>query len=153
MRFTDNNGREYDCIVTVRTVGKLRRIGVNLNDLFKRDSDLISRLEDDVELMVNTLCLICEESIRKNLSGTDKEIEDQFAASLGGDEYAKATEAMWEAIASFFPPPQRAALMKVWNKSQDLTRVMMAQVETAAENLTTEILSKFAGNSQESREA
>lgn len=142
MKFTDTKGRDYECVVTLQTVINLRKNGVNLNDLFKKDSDIWTRLDNDPELLVNTLCVICDESIRKHHSGTDEEIAIAFASSIGGDTLAHANAAMWEAIASFYPPLQRAALMKIWIKTQSLTKLAMERIWDATDNLTLETLSK-----------
>lgn len=134
MNFKDTESREYECKVTLATVIALKKIGVNLNNI--ADGDLLTRLADDPELLVSALYLICEGSITKH--GLTSE---QFAAGLGGDAMADAIAAMWDAIASFSPPPQRAALRKIWQKTQEINRLDMEKVSVVIDNLTPESFS------------
>lgn len=143
MTFTDSQGRKFESVVTLATVIALKKIGVNVND-----PQLMTVLADDPEKLVNTLYLSCKKSA--DALGVS---DEKFGELLDGDTLEQAVNALWEAIASFSPPPQRAALRKIWSKTQELVTAEMNIVNAQIDGMTLEslsTLSKPAGNSPES---
>lgn len=143
MKFRDSQQREFECVVTLATAVALKKIGVNIND-----SDLMTKLAEDPETLVNTLYLTCKKSCEAN--GVS---DVQFGELLDGDTLEPAINALWDAIASFSPPPQRAALRKIWVKTKELTEAQMAEVNNAIDGLTLEKLSTLNSTATNSAES
>lgn len=139
MSFRDSSGREFVCVVNLSTVIELkRRHGINVNDIGQ--GDLLARIANDPELLVNMLWTCCEGSAKS--LGFD---EIQFAQSLGGDSLENAVDAMLDAIILFFPPLKRGAMMKLIEKGRLVQRLASERAMTAIEALTPEqILTSYS---------
>ena len=133
MKFKDNQGREYDCVVTIATAIAFKKLGVNLMGNF--DGKLWQQLADDPELLVNVLA----ESVRGSLESL-KIDEAEFARSLGGDSLEAASFALRDAIADFSPPLQRAAMKKLISKSDAAQNLAAERMMKAIEAITPESL-------------
>ena len=132
MSFRDVNGREYLCVVNLATVISLKqRHGININDIGQ--GDLLTRIANDPELLVNMLWACCEGSAKS--LGVD---EIQFAQSLGGDSLESAIDSMLDAIILFFPPLKRGAMTRLMDKSRQVQRLASERAMTAIEELTPE---------------
>ncbi len=91
--------------------------GVDLADL---EGKVQLRLRRDVVLLVNTLYLLCQpEAQKQGIS------DEQFGASLVGDAIRRATIAMDEAIADFFPEETRAILRAITAKDTEVRSLGM----------------------------
>ena len=126
--FKDANNREWTIKLDALTVLRVRTAtcdvpqckhmqgcgctGVDLGD---REGKVQLQLRRDVVLLVNTLYLLClPEAQRQGIS------DEQFGASLVGDAIERATIAMDEAIADFFPEETRAILRAVNAKDTEV---------------------------------
>ncbi|MGD9720543.1 MAG: hypothetical protein AB7E98_06000 [Pirellulales bacterium] len=91
--------------------------GVDLADL---TGETQRQLHRDVVLLVNTLYLLCQpEAQRQGIT------DEQFGACLVGDAIRRATIAMDEAIADFFPEETRAILRAVCAKDAEVRTLGM----------------------------
>jgi hypothetical protein len=149
VKFSDKRGREYDCVVTIATAIKFKKLGVNLMGSF--DGKLWEQLADDPELLVNVLA----ESVRGSLDEMNV-TEEEFARSLGGDSLESASLALRQAIADFSPPLQRAAMKKLIEKSDQAQQMAAERMLKAIDDLTPESLLNSlnsAGNKLESSDS
>jgi hypothetical protein len=129
--FKDANDREWTIRLDAPTVLRIRAAtcdqehckhlqgsgctGVDLVDL---SGDTQMKLHRDVCLLVNTLYLLCEPEAQKfGIS------DEQFGASLVGDAISRATLAMDEAIAFFFPVETREILKAVTAKDEQVKKL------------------------------
>jgi hypothetical protein len=91
--------------------------GVDLGDLEEKWK---LQLRRDVVLLVNTLYLLCQpEAHQRGIS------DEQFGACLVGDALQRATIAMDEAIADFFPEEKRKILRALAAKDAEVCRLGM----------------------------
>lgn len=131
--FKDANNQEWTIRLDAPTVLRVRAAtcdqdrckhlqgsgctGVDLVDL---SGDTQKRLHRDVVLLINTLYLLCEpEAKSRGIS------DAQFGASLVGDAIARATVAMDEAIAFFFPAETREILNAVVAKDAEVKSLVV----------------------------
>jgi hypothetical protein len=131
--FKDANNREWTIKLDAPTVLRVRSAtcdepnckhlqgtgctGVDLADL---EGKVQLRLRRDVVLLVNTLYLLCQpEAQRQGIT------DEQFGASLVGDAIHRATIAMDEAIADFFPEETRAILRAITAKDTEVRSLGM----------------------------
>jgi len=134
MKFADAKGREYECRVTLQTAINLKsQADFNLNDIGK--TDLLERLTNDPELLVNVLWVIVEKSAKANQVD-----QEEFAASLGGDTLAAAVDAMMDSIVSFFQPSRRTALKMMLDKGREVESLAGQQLRAAMEKTTPEMI-------------
>lgn len=122
--FKDANDRDWIIRLDAPTILRVRsatcdqdnckhmqRTGCTGLDLADMSGDTQRRLHRDVCLLVDTLYLLCEPAAR------DAHVSpEQFGAVLVGDAIARATVAMDEAIAFFFPASTRQILTAVTAK-------------------------------------
>jgi hypothetical protein len=131
--FKDSNGREWTIKLDPPTVLRIRSTtcdvpnckhlqnggctGVDLADL---TGETQRQLRRDIVLLVNTLYLICQpEAQRQGVT------DEQFGASLVGDAIRRATIAMDEAIADFFPEETRKILIAMCAKDAEVKQLGM----------------------------
>ena len=131
--FKDANDREWTIKLDAPTVLRIRSAtcdvpnckhlqgcgctGVDLADL---SGETQRQLRRDVVLLVNTLYLLCQpEAQRQGIT------DEQFGACLVGDAIRRATIAMDEAIADFFPEETRAILRAITAKDTEVRTLGM----------------------------
>jgi hypothetical protein len=131
LRFLDTKNREYECRVTVADAIELKKMGLDLMGCF--DGSIWQKLEEDLELLVNAIALTVRSQIDAN-----KIDAAEFARCLGGDGLYAATISLRDAITDFSPPSQRAALKRLFEKTDVAMQVVSSQELTAIERLTTE---------------
>jgi hypothetical protein len=133
VKFLDTKNREYECRVTVADAIELKKMGLDLMGHF--NGSIWQTLADDLELLVNAIALTVRSQIEAN-----KIDAAEFARCLGGDGLEAATISLRDAITDFSPPSQRAALKKLFEKTDVAMQVMSSQQLTAIEQLTTELI-------------
>lgn len=117
----DSQGRSWSMAVTISTVKRTRDLaGINLLDVF--DGELLNRLSQDPELLVDTIYAVCKPQADE--AGVS---DEQFGELLVGDAIERAAEALVQGIIAFFPSARRPALASLWAKTRDL--------QTASEDL------------------
>lgn len=131
--FKDANDREWTIKLDAPTILRVRSAtcdvpackhlqgygctGVDLADL---EGKAQLQLRRDVVLLVNTLYLLCQpEAQRQGIS------DEQFGACLVGDAIRRATIAMDEAIADFFPEETRTILRAITAKDAEVRQLGM----------------------------
>lgn len=99
MTFTDHKNDEWKLKLTVGTLGDLKRdAGVDLSKALRSAEALSDVLFGDPENLVKVLWVLCEsKSKERSLSPED------FAHRFDGPTIEKATEALLDAVADFFP--------------------------------------------------
>jgi hypothetical protein len=124
--FTDNLKRIWVVDINVETVKRVRTLlAVNLLDIFNNGGELLSRLGNDYELLINVLYATCKpECDAKNISDVD------FGIALGGDSIDDACTALTEALIEFFPQKKRELLTKALSKSNEITsKIIQLQMD------------------------
>lgn len=147
--FKDKQNREFEGIIVLPTMVKLKKIGVDLNDDLPK---LMESLMGDGEQLCGALYTIHEKSILEhNLS------PDDFGNLLDGDVLPLAVDSLQDAIINFSRPAIREPLRKVFQKSQELEAILGERMNQAADQITDEMilstLSNTAGASLESSES
>jgi len=98
-QFSDTEGRNWVVKVTVNRIKELRRdIGLNLAEALDPQKTVINELQNNVEVLANTVWVCCKD--------TKQEIDvdaDMFCEALSGEVLDAATEALIGAIIDFFP--------------------------------------------------
>jgi len=131
LKFLDTKNREYECRVTVADAIELKKMGLNLMGHF--DGSIWKKLEEDLELFINAIALTVRSQIEANNIDAA-----EFARCLGGDGLAAATISLRDAITDFSPPSQRAALKKLFEKTDVAMEAINSQQLKEIERLTTE---------------
>ena len=104
----DNQGRSWKLAINVNTIKRVReRAGVNLLDVF--DGQLLNRLSEDPELLVNTLYVVCQPQAEQQAIS-----EEAFAELLVGDAIEEAATALVQGLIDFFPKDRREVLGRLW---------------------------------------
>ena len=128
--FKDNEGRSWVIDVNGTSFRDVKnRLGVNLMEVLdfeteedkkKREKEggkpppqLLDRLMDDPELLVNILYVLCIDQCQER--GLDPEGRD-FGKALGGNCLEQATEVFLRALGDFFPPRKRRIFIPLMEK-------------------------------------
>lgn len=122
--FRDKNGTEHNVEFTI---GTMRRVKKDL------DIDLTSLTEVSViELLADVISCVDILHI-----ATDTTMDaDEFADVLGGDSCEHALDAMFAALADFFPSSRRGTMEAVIKKANELTDEAHATVKEKIEAIT-----------------
>lgn len=130
--FQDTAGRQYTAEVTLATAIALKKQhGIVLQDL--ANGELLARLDDDPELLVNVLWLVVEPSAKAYDLTADK-----FGEALGGDTLATAVDALLQAIVNFSRPSARKPLQSILDKSREVQELAGQKVVAALAAITPE---------------
>lgn len=102
--FRDSNGKEWVVCLDAPTIRAVRQeCKLDLADL---EGKAYGRMVDDPVLLVDVLWIICRRQAQE--AGVT---DEQFGRALIGDAIERATAAMLESIADFFPRDQRELLL------------------------------------------
>lgn len=135
--FTDDKNSKWTIALDVPTA---RRVKAELSiDLVQPNSELMSRLAEDVALIVDLLEILTrsqrqarklhEDHCRNHeppleIPGSPEQQEElsilEFCRRLTGDALDRASTALVEELLLFFPRHRRAAMQKAWLKIQDV---------------------------------
>lgn len=121
--FKDTNGREWSVRANVGIIKEVREnLHVNLAVL---DGKIFERLQDDPELLVNVLWIVCkDEASKANVTA------EKFGEALVGDVIDDATQALTQAIANFFPKRKRELMNLLAAKTESLRELQFQKVKT-----------------------
>lgn len=123
--FKDQTNREWVLRLDAPKIAAVRRdCGVDLAAL---DGTAIERLRDDPVLLVNSLWVLCRSQAGAGTS------DQMFGESLVGDAIDRATDALIEAIADFFPTRRKEMLLKLAAQQKETREQALAD---AVERLT-----------------
>ncbi len=127
MKFTDKNGREWSCEITVATVRRVRA-GADVDLLEALEGDLVYKLGVDIERFVQVLwCIVEPQAAAADVT------PESFADGLAGDHLGNALDAFYEGLRSFFSrPDQRALIGQVIEKTR---QAMGAAYQIGSEQL------------------
>ncbi len=126
--FKDALDREWSIEITVGEIRRLRKeLGINLTAVFDRDSNVLQALASDPVILVDTLCILLEDTIKKR--GLD---EQSFNAGLVGDGIERAVNCLVDAIVLFSPPHQREMLSAIWAEQRKMDRETCLEIINAA---------------------
>lgn len=122
--FTDSTGRQWHVEITVNTIRRVRKaLGVDLLAVFDDGCKLLDRLQDDAVLVCDVLYVICRPDIS----------DEEFGQRLASSSLANAQETFFEALADFFPQPEKAKTLR-------LLREKMKEVEAAFQKMKNEVI-------------
>ena len=121
--FDDNAGRSWTLRIDVSAIRRVREaLDVDLLDL--AGGPLLERVAGDPVLLVDILYVLC--SAQADEQSVDAEA---FGAAMAGDAIDRATGALLEALADFFPSRKAALLRQVIDKGQTLAERLLARAE------------------------
>jgi hypothetical protein len=121
-QFTDNAGDTWTLEFTIGTARRLQRaLDIDVLNLSDGDPPLISRLDFEIELMVDVISVALTGQIEQR--GLDA---DQFAERLSGGVLAQAREAMWQALSDFFQSLGRTEMVTAIETQQRVTAEAIA---------------------------
>jgi len=120
--FLDNKNRRWELVVNVPTMTRVKQLlHVDLTQMFKDKCELLVRLSEDFELLVNVLYVLCE----KQCTAANVTDED-FGAALVGDPLGNAHEALMQAVIDFFPMSSRREMaQKILGKAKEVDQSLM----------------------------
>jgi len=114
--FADNTGQQWTLELTIGAAKRVRRlVDVDLLALHEGDPPLLTRLELDLELLVNVIYAIV-----KPQADAAEVSDEQFGERLGGEAMLAAHGAFMEALADFFRGLGRTYLVTAIEKQQAL---------------------------------
>jgi len=121
--FDDSTGRSWTLRIDVSAIRRVREaLDVDLLDL--AGGPLLERVAGDPVLLVDILYVLC--SAQAEQQSVDAEA---FGAAMVGDAIDRATGALLEALADFFPSRKAALLRQVIDKGQTLAERLLARAE------------------------
>ncbi|MEM8739467.1 MAG: hypothetical protein AAGG38_13470 [Planctomycetota bacterium] len=127
--FTDTNNRTWSIDPVVSTLKRVKRLTNDAVDLYRLDDEeLIRKLRTDPYLLVDTLFAAVQP--QAEAAGVS---DEAFAASLGGDTLERATAALLEAVADFFPSRKAQVLKKSLAKMRQTEDVFLEAAESQVE--------------------
>lgn len=147
-RFNDATGQEWSIAVTVSTIRDVQdQLRVNLLNVLDDNASLLVQLHEDMVLLADVLWIICQPQAHQRDIGPHK-----FGELLASDTLHKAATAFFEALADFFPNPQRReALRKLIAKSREAEEVIatraIQQIDAIDPQLVVTRLIDSAGSS------
>lgn len=135
-KFKDNQNREWDVILNVMEMKKLRAsLGLDLINVITLDKkgdvkvDLIDKIVNDPCLLVDILYVICEKQV-KDAGLTDIE----FGSAMAGEAIENATSAFLDELVDFFPGAKRLFLKKAVDLSRKYQGEMKELLSKALED-------------------
>jgi len=121
--FDDNAGRSWTLRIDVSAIRRVREaLDVDLLDL--AGGPLLERVAGDPVLLVDILYVLARG--QADQQSVDAEA---FGAAMVGDAIDRATGALLEALADFFPSRKAALLRQVIDKGQTLAERLLARAE------------------------
>lgn len=155
--WTDAQGHSWTTAINVNTIKRVRELaGINLLEVF--DGQLLNRLSENPELLVNTLYAVC-----KPQADEQSVTEEAFAERLVGDAIELASTALVQGLIGFFPKDRREVLRRLWTatgKAQteairlvtnkldaaNIDATIQAVMERASDQIDRELQSLCAGS-------
>jgi hypothetical protein len=140
--FKDNVGREWSVSIDPTSIKRVReRCGVDLAKATANNCELIGRLHDDLLLLADvTYALVKPEADKANVT------DGQFDASMTGDAFAGAFEAIIDGLCLFLPNPRvRDGLRLYVGKMTQAVALIQTQAELAVRSLDVEAALKDGG--------
>lgn len=130
--FLDNTGRTWAVSVHVDSIRRVRDLtGVNLANSLS--GEFFERLATDPLLLCDVLfALVKPEAEALGVSDTS------FAQGIAGDAIDRATEALVEGLADFFPHDRRTLLRKAVAKLKTLERMVYDEAGRRLESVSLE---------------
>ena len=121
--FDDNAGRSWTLRIDVSAIRRVREaLDVDLLDL--AGGPLLERVAGDPVLLVDILYVLARgQADQQNVDA------EAFGAAMVGDAIDRATGALLEALADFFPSRKAALMRKVTEKGQVLAERLLARAE------------------------
>lgn len=131
--FKDNQDREWVLRLDAPTIRMVRNEldGLNLADL---EGKTYEKLVADPVLLVDTLWLLCKDQAKA--AGID---DLSFASRIVGDAIERASDAMLESIADFFPTKKREILHALAKQQREVRELGL---QAALEKITDPTLRK-----------
>jgi len=121
--FIDNQGRTWTLLVNVDAVKRVRDL-IHVDLLEVMEGKLLERLSGDPVLLCDVIwCLIKPEADTKGVSDVD------FGRAMAGDAIDRATEALLEGLADFFPSRKGRLLRRAISKLRTLQEKALNVVE------------------------
>lgn len=145
-RYTDLNGHEWHIRITVADLERVKAEcdGIDLLDLVDPESEATARLANVYNLAAVLWTLLRPEAERRGIS------PEEYASGLAGDALNAAKDAMLEALAGFFPDPQRRRMLRqVWRLMREADATLTQAVQNALNNALAELSpGSISGNGQ-----
>jgi hypothetical protein len=126
--FIDFDDRVWQIEITIPDVARVKKlVDVNLLELVDVKGELFQRITGDVIFLCDLLYAICKpQADAANIT------DENFGRGLRGDALEKGLDALFLAVADFFPKERRRLMTSL---HQRLNRFGQAAIEMAAEEL------------------
>jgi hypothetical protein len=131
--FKDANGKDWVLAVNVTTRQKVRS-DASFDVFGVVDKVEIEKLEDPATLVM-VIFSLCEDQAK-----TDGVSAEQFAAAMVGDVLDSASDALFGAIADFFPKSRRSVMTAALEKGKQLQEAARNQALARIAAVTVESL-------------
>jgi len=140
----DAQGRSWSTAINVNTIKRVRELaGINLLEVF--DGQLLNRLSEDPELLVNMLFAVC-----KPQADSQSVTAEAFAELLVGDAIEQAATALVQGLIDFFPKDRREVLRRLWTatgKAQtEAIKLVTSKLDATNIDATIAAVMEQAGN-------
>lgn len=147
-KFKDLKDREWSIDVNVAIIKKVRAL-IEVDLLAVLDKELLEKMRKDPIFLVAVLWAVCT----CNPNNTHSVTEEDFGAAMAGDVIDNATQALLDAIISFYPSRRDrdnlgailAATNKAVAKAQDLTEQKIKDLDV--DKLVEEAMQRNSGTS------
>jgi hypothetical protein len=142
--WTDAQGRSWSTAINVNTIKRVRDLaGINLLEVF--DGQLLNRLSEDPELLVNMLFAVC-----KPQADAQSVTAEAFAELLVGDAIEQAATSLVQGLIDFFPKDRREVLRRLWTatgKAQtEAIKLVTSKLDATNIDATIAAVMEQAGN-------
>ena len=105
-KFTDKTGQEWSVAITAAELRRVKQLlGIKLDQAVHDDTP--ANIEGDAALAVDVVYLLCKPQADERKIG-----DEDFGRLLDEDAFVKAKDALWEALAEFYPTgaPEREVI-------------------------------------------
>jgi len=121
--FTDSTGRSWTLRIDVSAIRRVREV-LDVDLLELAGGPLLERACSDPVLLVDILYVLARGQAEQRGASAEA-----FGAAMVGDAIDRATGALLEALADFFPSRKAALLREVIDKGQTLAERLLARAE------------------------
>lgn len=132
--FTDGKGRNWEIVIDVAQVKKLRSVlNVDIDAVATKDG--YAKVFSDIVLFIDVIYVLCQNECKaRGLTDED------FGKGMVGNPLDGAKNAFMEAVADFFPEYRRKILRAMMAKAQTMEAESMTKALGIIDNLKLEDL-------------
>jgi len=138
--FQDSKGATWDVALNTTSIKRVKNtLGIDLLDVVSKSSSVLTTLQEDPMVLVDTLYVVCKE--QADARGVS---DEAFGCGFDGNAIEAATEALIEGLINFFPPRRREILRKVLLKMTEAEEAAMEEVEKELDKMDAKEMARTA---------